>query len=92
MFRDKMTAAGFTLSGARDCPIVPVMLGDARLASKISDALLERGVYVIGFSFPVVPKGQARIRCQMSAVHTKNQVQQVIDAFVEVGKMTNVIM
>jgi len=66
-FRDGMAKAGFALSGQRDCPIVPVMLGDARLASAMADDLLGKGVYVIGFSFPVVPKGAARIRCQMSA-------------------------
>merc|ERR1711871_1907928 len=61
---------GFNLSGAQECPIVPVMLGDARLASEMSDELLKKGIYVIGFSYPVVPKGKARIRVQLSASHS----------------------
>jgi glycine C-acetyltransferase len=67
------------------------MLGDARLASNFSDAMLEKGIYVIGFSYPVVPKGQARIRVQLSAAHTTEQVQKAIDAFIEVGKDMGVI-
>jgi len=90
-FRTQMAAAGFTLSGHDDCPIVPVMLGDARLASELSDEMLSRGVYVVGFSFPVVPKGKARIRVQLSADHTPAQVQSCIDAFIEVGKAKGVI-
>jgi glycine C-acetyltransferase len=66
-------------------------LGDARLASNFSDAMLEKGIYVIGFSYPVVPKGQARIRVQLSAAHTTEQVQKAIDAFIEVGKDMGVI-
>jgi glycine C-acetyltransferase len=77
-FRSKMTAAGFTLAGA-DHPIIPVMLGDAALAQEMAARMLKRGIYVIGFSFPVVPKGQARIRTQMSA------------AFTEVGRELGVI-
>eukprot|EP00435_Cladocopium_sp_Y103_P063242 s4_g24.t2 len=90
-FRSSMKAAGFKLSGHESCPIVPVMLGDARLASEMADQMLKRGIYVIGFSYPVVPKGAARIRVQMSAAHEPNQVQQCIDAFVEVGKAKGVI-
>ncbi|MCP3973811.1 MAG: glycine C-acetyltransferase [bacterium] len=89
-FRDKMTAAGFELAGEGH-PIIPVMLGDAQLASEMADRLLSRGIYVIGFSFPVVPKGAARIRTQMSAAHTKDQLDQAIAAFIEVGRELGVI-
>lgn len=89
-FREQMTAAGFTLSGA-DHAIIPVMIGDARLASEMADRLLERGIYVIGFSFPVVPKGKARIRTQMSAAHTREQLDRTIKAFTEIGKDLGVI-
>jgi len=68
------------------------MIGDAKLASEISDELLERGIYVIGFSFPVVPKGQARIRVQLSAAHTTEQIKKTIDAFIEVGKKKKIII
>lgn len=90
-FRTGLKQAGFTLSGHDDCPIVPVMLGDARLASEFADEMLSRGIYVIGFSYPVVPKGQARIRVQMSAAHEPEQVRKCIDAFVEVGRAKGVI-
>ena len=86
LFRDRMTEAGFTMSGNRDHPIAPVMLGDAKLASDMADAMLERGVFVIGFSYPVVPRGEARIRCQISAAHTEEQINRTVDAFIEVGK------
>ncbi|RUO42722.1 glycine C-acetyltransferase [Aliidiomarina taiwanensis] len=89
-FRERMTAAGFTLAGA-DHAIIPVMLGDAKLASDMSDRLLEEGIYVVGFSFPVVPKGQARIRTQMSAAHTREQLDRAIDAFIRVGRELGVI-
>ncbi|GAB2678661.1 glycine C-acetyltransferase [Aliiglaciecola sp. 3_MG-2023] len=89
-FRTRMEKAGFTLSG-KDHAIIPVMLGDAKLASEMADKMLERGVYVVGFSFPVVPKGQARIRTQMSAAHTIEQVDQAIDAFIDVGRELKVI-
>ena len=89
-FRQSMEAAGFTLSG-KDHPIIPVMLGDAKLASQMADKLLEKNIYVIGFSFPVVPKGQARIRTQMSAAHSIEQIDQAVAAFVEVGKSLGVI-
>ncbi|RUO20578.1 glycine C-acetyltransferase [Aliidiomarina haloalkalitolerans] len=89
-FRERMTAAGFTLAGA-DHAIIPVMLGDAKLASEMADRMLAEGVYVIGFSFPVVPKGQARIRTQMSAAHTRAQLDKTIDAFIRVGKDLGVI-
>ncbi|SHE87580.1 2-amino-3-ketobutyrate coenzyme A ligase [Microbulbifer donghaiensis] len=89
-FRKRMSEAGFTLAGA-DHPIIPVMIGDAALAQKMADKMLERGIYVVGFFYPVVPKGQARIRTQMSAAHTKEQLDQCIDAFVEVGKELKII-
>ncbi|SAK84746.1 2-amino-3-ketobutyrate CoA ligase [Caballeronia arationis] len=89
-FRSAMSALGFTLVPG-DHPIIPVMLGDAQLASKMADALLEEGVYVIGFSYPVVPKGRARIRTQMSAAHTPEQIDRAIDAFARVGRSLGVI-
>ncbi|MGS2719508.1 glycine C-acetyltransferase [Paraglaciecola aestuariivivens] len=89
-FRTRMTEAGFTLSG-KDHAIIPVMLGDAQLASDMADKMLEKGIYVVGFSFPVVPKGQARIRTQMSAAHSIEQIDHAIDAFIEVGKELGVI-
>ncbi|MGX5915402.1 glycine C-acetyltransferase [Aliidiomarina sp. Khilg15.8] len=89
-FREQMTAHGFELAGA-DHAIIPVMLGDAKLASEMSDRLLAEGIYVIGFSFPVVPKGQARIRTQMSAAHSREQLDRAIDAFVRIGKDLGVI-
>ncbi|MEX1222485.1 MAG: glycine C-acetyltransferase [Idiomarina sp.] len=89
-FRNQMTDAGFTLSGA-DHAIIPVMIGDAKKASEMSDRLLEAGIYVVGFSFPVVPKGKARIRTQMSAAHTRAQLDKTIDAFTRIGKELGVI-
>lgn len=89
-FREQMTALGFTLAGA-DHAIIPVMLGDAKLASEMSEKLLEQGIFVIGFSFPVVPKGQARIRTQMSAAHTKEQLDLAIAAFAQIGRELNII-
>lgn len=89
-FRAKMTERGFDLKPGEH-PIIPVMLGDARLASQMSDMLLERGIYVVGFAFPVVPKGQARIRTQMSAGLSKDQLDKAIDAFTAVGRELNVI-
>ena len=89
-FRSEMTKAGFTLSGA-DHAIIPVMIGDAKLASEMSDRLLAEGIYVIGFSFPVVPRGKARIRTQMSAGHSREQLQRAIDAFIRIGKDLEII-
>lgn len=89
-FRARMSSAGFVLSG-QDHAIIPVMLGDAKLASDMADKMLQKGIYVVGFSFPVVPKGQARIRTQMSAAHTLEQVDIAVDAFIEVGKELGVI-
>ena len=89
-FRARMTERGFDLKPGEH-PIVPVMLGDAKLATAMADKLLERGIYVIGFSFPVVPKGQARIRTQMSAGLTREQLDKAIDAFTDVGRELGVI-
>ena len=89
-FRHRMTEAGFTLAG-EDHAIIPVMLGDAKLANQMAEKLLEKGIYVIGFSYPVVPKGQARIRTQMSAAHTLEHVDKAVDAFIEVGRELGVI-
>ena len=89
-FRERMTAAGFDLK-AGDHPIVPVMLYDAPLAQRFAERLLEEGIYVIGFFFPVVPQGQARIRTQISASHTREQLDQAIDAFTHVGRELGVI-
>lgn len=89
-FRAGMEQLGYRLLPG-DHPIIPVMLGDARLASTMADKLLEKGVYVIGFSFPVVPKGEARIRTQMSAAHTNEQIDRCIEAFRDVGYELGVI-
>uniref|UniRef100_A0A182QJK1 Aminotransferase class I/classII large domain-containing protein n=1 Tax=Anopheles farauti TaxID=69004 RepID=A0A182QJK1_9DIPT len=89
-FREAMTRAGFTISGM-DHPISPVMLGDARLASTFADEMLKRGIYVIGFSYPVVPKGKARIRVQLSAAHSEEEIDRAVAAFVEVGKQLGVV-
>ena len=89
-FRDAMTAAGFEIPEGEH-PIVPVMLGDARLASGMADDLLERGIYVIGFSFPVVPRDLARIRVQLSAAHDDEQVDRAVAAFMECGRARGVI-
>ncbi|MBD2809896.1 glycine C-acetyltransferase [Xenorhabdus sp. Vera] len=90
LFREKMTAAGFTLAGA-DHAIIPVMLGDAKLAQEFATELLKEGIYVIGFFYPVVPKGQARIRTQISAAHTEEQIEHVVAAFIRIGKKLNII-
>ena len=83
-FRTGMADAGFTLAGAGH-PIIPVMLGDARIAGEMATRLLEEGVYVTAFSFPVVPAGRARIRTQMSAAHTDDDVSAAIEAFRKIG-------
>ncbi|WP_375749805.1 glycine C-acetyltransferase [Vibrio sp. HN007] len=89
-FRARMEAAGFTMGGA-DHAIIPIMLGDAKVAAEFAERALAKGIYVIGFSFPVVPKGQARIRTQMSAAHSREQLDKAIDAFIEVGKDMGII-
>ena len=85
-----MTEAGFRLAGA-DHPIIPVMVGDARLATEMASALLDEGIYVIGFSYPVVPRGQARIRTQMSAAHEPEDIDRAVEAFTKVGRELGVI-
>lgn len=89
-FRTRMTNAGFTMAGA-DHAIIPIMLGDAKVAAEFAERALEKGIYVIGFSFPVVPKGQARIRTQMSAAHSREQLDKAIDAFIQVGRDMGII-
>jgi len=89
-FREKMTAAGFDIKPGVH-PIVPIMLYDAKLSQEFSEKLLEEGIYVIGFYFPVVPKGQARIRVQISAGHQMNHLDKAIQAFIKVGKALKVI-
>ena len=89
-FRDAMTAAGFQLREGFH-PIVPVMLGDAKLAQDVASEMLKEGIYVVGFSYPVVPKGQARIRVQLSAAHTPEQIDRAVRAFTSVGKKLGVI-
>lgn len=90
MFRSQLEAMGFRLVPGHH-PIIPVMLGDAELATRMAERLLEEGIYVVGFSFPVVPKGQARIRVQMSAAHTRDQLEKALQAFETVGRELNVI-
>jgi len=89
-FRSKMTERGFDLKPGEH-PIIPVMLGDAKIATAMADKLLERGIYATGFSFPVVPQGQARIRTQMSAGFSHDQLDQAVDAFTDVGLELKVI-
>ncbi|HVI58518.1 MAG TPA: glycine C-acetyltransferase [Luteimonas sp.] len=89
-FRERMEAAGFDLKPGVH-PICPVMLHDAPLAQKFAERLLEEGIYAIGFFFPVVPKGQARIRTQLSAAHTREQLDQAIDAFTRIGRELGVL-
>jgi glycine C-acetyltransferase len=89
-FREGMTKAGFTIKPGIH-PIAPIMLGDAKLAGEMARAMLAEGIYVIGFSYPVVPKGEARIRVQLSAAHEPADVDQAIAAFTKVGKSLGVI-
>ncbi|MBJ7552559.1 glycine C-acetyltransferase [Marinomonas ostreistagni] len=89
-FRTRMEAEGFVMGGA-DHAIIPIMLGDAKLAAEFAERSLQKGVYVIGFSFPVVPKGQARIRTQMSAGHTREQLDRAIEVFIEVAREMEII-
>ncbi len=88
--RDGLQKAGFTLKPGRH-PIIPVMLGEATLAGRMAERLLARGIYVIGFSYPVVPQGQARIRIQLSAAHTRDQLDRALSAFQEVGKELGIV-
>jgi glycine C-acetyltransferase len=89
-FRQAMTAAGFDIAPGEH-PIVPVMLGDAALATRFADAMLVRGVYVIGFSYPVVPQGKARIRTQISAAHTREDLERAVTAFIEVRRELGIL-
>ena len=89
-FRNKMAQAGFDLVGA-DAAIVPVMLYDAKLSQEMANKLLEEGIYVIGFFFPVVPRGKARIRVQLSAAHKKEHLDKAILSFIKIGRQLNVI-
>ena len=88
--RAGLEKAGFTVKPGQH-PILPVMLGDAALAAKMADKLLEKGIYVIGFSYPVVPQGQARIRIQLSAAHTSEQLERAVQAFAEVGRQLAIL-
>ena len=90
LFRERVTSAGFEI-GPGAHPIVPIMIGDARAATDLATDLLGEGVYVIGFSYPVVPKGQARIRVQLSAAHTDEHIARAIDAFARVGRRRGVV-
>ncbi len=89
-FRRKLSEVGFVLAGA-DHPIIPVMIGDAKKASEFSERLLQKGIYAMAFSYPVVPNGQARIRTQMSAAHCEAKLNVAVDAFIEIGKSLNII-
>ena len=89
-FRNRMSEAGFDLLPGEH-PIIPVMIYDAALAGRFADKMLKRGVYVVGFSYPVVPKEKARIRTQMSCAHKKEHIDKTVDAFIEVGKELGVL-
>lgn len=86
-----MKEAGFKIVGHDECPIAPVWLGDARIATELSNKLMEENIFVIGFSYPVVPKNEARIRVQLSAAHSEEQVVRCVDAFKRAGRALNVI-
>ena len=89
-FRTKMSEMGFDIKSGTH-PIVPIMLYDAKLSQKMSNRLLEEGVYVVGFFFPVVPRGEARIRVQISASHTISQIDKALNIFNKIGKELNII-
>jgi glycine C-acetyltransferase len=89
-FREGMTAAGFTLVGDGH-PIIPVMLGDAKVAGEMAQRLLGEGLYVVAFSYPVVPQGKARIRTQMSAAHSDADIDMAVDAFTRIGRDMGVV-
>ncbi len=89
-FRKAMTGKGFNIKPGEH-PIIPIMLGEARLAHEMADRLLDKGIYVIGFSYPVVPKGEARIRVQISAAHTEDELKYAVEMFSAVGKELNII-
>ena len=89
-FRAAMAAAGFRLAGAGH-PIVPVMIGDARLAAQMAERLLAEGIYVVAFSYPVVARDAARIRVQISAAHTREHLERAVDAFTRVGNALGIV-
>ena len=89
-FRQKITEAGFDIKHG-ESPIVPIMLYDAKKAQDFANALLEEGIYVIGFFYPVVAKGQARIRVQLSAAHTKEHLEHAISAFTRIGRRLHLL-
>ena len=89
-FREQMTQAGFDIKPG-DHPIVPIMLYEATVAQEMAAALLQEGIYVIGFFYPVVPKGKARIRVQLSAAHDKQMLDKAVQAFVKIGQRMKVI-
>ncbi|NPA33798.1 MAG: glycine C-acetyltransferase [Chlorobi bacterium] len=89
-FREKIQKAGFDIKPG-NTPIVPIMIYDAAKATKFADMMLDEGIYVVGFSYPVVPKGQARIRVQLSAAHEKHHIDRALEAFVKVGKRLSII-
>jgi glycine C-acetyltransferase len=91
LFRETLNTAGFKILGHPECPIVPVFTGDAKLAGLMAEELFKENIYVIGFSYPVVPKGGARIRVQISAAHTTEQVKTAAEAFIKIGKKLEVI-
>eukprot|EP00126_Sphaerothecum_destruens_P010362 Sdes_comp20724_c0_seq13m16499 len=90
-FRSEMAKHGFKLMGDPNHPIAPVYIGEAQLALEFADEMLKRGIYVIGFCFPVVPKGKARIRVQISAAHTRAQIDRAVSSFAEVAKLKGIL-
>eukprot|EP01015_Nassula_variabilis_P010569 TRINITY_DN184_c0_g1_i14.p2 TRINITY_DN184_c0_g1~~TRINITY_DN184_c0_g1_i14.p2 ORF type:complete len:202 (-),score=51.82 TRINITY_DN184_c0_g1_i14:138-743(-) len=91
VFREGMQKAGFKILGNQACPIVPVYIGDAKLAGELAEELLQEGIYVIAFSYPVVPKGQARIRVQISAAHKPADLEKAITGFTNVARKKGII-
>ena len=89
-FREAMTSAGFSITPGVH-PIVPIMLGDERRTMALADAMNARGIFVVGFSYPVVPKGQARIRVQISAAHTEEQIDRAVTTFTEAARELGII-
>jgi glycine C-acetyltransferase len=91
LFRTEMNKLGFNILGSKQSPIVPVLLKEERLATEFGEEMIKNGIYVVGFSYPVVPKGQARIRVQLSAAHTLDQVMQAVKTFEKIGKSKGII-
>ena len=90
LFREKISKLGFDIKG-KNHPIVPVMIYDDKIASLMSNYLLKQGIYVVGFSYPVVPKGLSRIRVQISSSHTKEQIEKAVNLFENAGKKFGII-